>query len=149
MKKALIVLTAVVITTSCNQQTDKTNESGPTEATVAAAVASFREVMLNPNQEVFEELLDESLTYGHSNGLIEDQATCIASMVSGKFKFTSLEFSAQTINVIGNTAIVRHELFGHTADEGKEPGTTNLKVLQVWIQKEGKLRLVARQAVKI
>lgn len=145
MKRTLIVLMAATMATSCNQP----GETGVSETSVAAAVESFREVMLHPDQAVFEELLDESLTYGHSNGLIENQKTCIASMVSGKFKFTSLEFSAQTIDVVGNTAIVRHELFGHTHDAGKEPGIAKLKVLMVWVQNEGKLRLVARQAVKI
>ncbi len=145
MKRTLIVLMAATLAAGCKQP----GEASVSEATVAAAVESFREVMLQPDQAAFEELFDESLTYGHSNGLIENQETCIASMVSEKFKFTSLEFSAQTIDVVGSTAIVRHELFGHTRDAGKEPGEVRLKVLMVWVQKEGKLRLVARQAVKI
>lgn len=116
---------------------------------VAEAVELFREVMVAPDQEVFETLLSESLTYGHSNGLIEDRTSCITSMVSGKFKFTSLDFSEQTIQIVGNTAVVRHVLFGHTADEGKEPGTIRLHVLQVWIQHDNGWQLLARQAVRI
>jgi len=131
---------------SCNQPLP---EKSSDEAAVASAVESFRAVMLKPDQETFETLFAESLTYGHSNGLIEDRATCIASMVTGKFKFTGLEFSEQSIDVVDHTAIVRHIMFGHTADAGKEPGTVRLHVLQVWIKKEGKWQLVARQAVRI
>lgn len=130
---------------SCNQEQGLV--SSATE--VEAAIERFREVMLQPDQKIFEGLLAESLTYGHSNGLIEDKATCIASMVSGKYKFTSLDFSEQTIHVANNTAIVRHILFGHTQDAGKEAGTVNLKVLQVWFRNDGKWQLLARQAVKI
>src|SRR5690606_16747551 len=102
-----------------------------------------------PGQEALEALFEESLTYGHSNGLIEDRTTCIASMVTGKFNFTSLEFSEQSIDVVGNTAVVRHVMFAHTADAGKEPGTVRLHVLQVWVHKDGKWQLIARQAVRI
>ncbi len=145
MKRILTVLMATSMCLSCN----RSHEAGTPEAAVAAAVESFREVMLHPDQEVFEGLFDEALSYGHSNGLIEDRATCIASMVGGKYKFTSMELSEQTIHVVGNTAIVRHTLFGHTHDGGKEPGTIHLKVLQAWVQKEGKWQLLARQAVRI
>src|SRR5690606_24822491 len=96
-----------------------------------------------------EALFHEALTYGHSNGLVESQETCIASMVSGKFKFTGLTFSQQTIDIVANTAIVRHELLGQTHDAGKEHGEVHLKVMMVWVKESGKLRLVARQAVKI
>ncbi|WP_353125575.1 nuclear transport factor 2 family protein [Parapedobacter pyrenivorans] len=130
---------------SCNTP----NKAVVSEEDVAAAVESFRKVMLNPDQAAFEALFHESLTYGHSNGLVESQETCIASMVSGKFKFTSLAFSQQTTDIVGNTAIVRLELFGQTHDAGKEPGEVHLKVMMVWVQDSGKLRLIARQAVKI
>ncbi|GGG82018.1 hypothetical protein GCM10007415_13490 [Parapedobacter pyrenivorans] len=141
----MIVLTVVTMAMGCNTP----NKAVVSEADVTAAVESFREVMLNPDQSAFEALFHEALTYGHSNGLVESQETCIASMVSGKFKFTGLTFSQQTIDIVGNTAIVRHELVGQTHDADKEPGEVHLKVMMVWVQDSGKLRLVARQAVKI
>lgn len=131
---------------SCNQTPDGKLSD---EAAVAAAVESFRRAMLNPEQEAFEALFDESLTYGHSGGLIENRSDCIASMVTGKFKFTGLEFSEQSIDMVGNTAAVRHVMFAHTADAGKEPGTIRLHVLQVWVKKNAGWQLMARQAVRI
>src|SRR5690606_10116659 len=98
---------------------------------------------------VFYQLTSPALTYGHSSGLIEDRDTCIASMVSGKYVFLSLELSEQTVDISGKTAIVRHRFFAHTHDEGKEPGTVTLHVLQVWQKGDDGWQLLARQAVRI
>lgn len=117
-------------------------------AAVEEAVEVFRQTMLHPNQTKFEELTSAKLSYGHSSGLIEDQGTCIASMVSGKFKFLRIDIINQTIDIEGNTAIVRHEFNADTNDEGKAPGTVKLKVLQVWHKLDNHWRLLARQAVK-
>ena len=119
------------------------------ESDVAAAVELFRNSMLKPDAKVFDSLTSGLLTYGHSLGLIEDKKTCIESMVTGKYKFTSLELSEQTIDIVDNTAIVRHGFFAHTHDAGKEPGTVKLKVLQVWHKEKGKWLLLARQAVRL
>lgn len=145
MKKAVGFLTVLSMFLGCGKPASENVSVNAVEE----AVELFREVMLMPDQETFEALFAESLTYGHSNGLIEGQTTCIASMVSGRFKFTSLDFSEQMIQIVDNTAIVRHVLFGHTADEGKEPGTIHLHVLQVWIQNDNGWQLLARQAVRI
>jgi len=131
----------------CLSCVDKKEEKSV--ATVEAAVEAFRQTMLHPNQTKFEELTSAKLSYGHSSGLIEDRGTCIASMVSGKFKFLHIDLINQTIDMEGNTAIVRHEFNANTHDEGKEPGTVKLKVLQVWHRHDNHWRLLARQAVKI
>lgn len=143
MKKISIMLLAMAFGCS-NPQAE-----APDEAGVEAAVEQFRLALLEPTQGALEQLTDPLLTYGHSSGLIEDRETCIASMVTGKFKFLTLEFSEQTVTVTGNTAIVRHRMFGETHDEGKEPGTASLHVLQVWHHTANGWQLLARQAVKI
>lgn len=119
------------------------------EKRVAQAVESFRKTMVQPDQAAFVKLTSQALSYGHSNGLVEDQKTCIESMITGKYKFTSLELTEQTINITGQTAIVRHHFFAHTHDAGKDPGTAKLKVLQVWVKEKANWVLLARQAVKV
>ncbi len=119
------------------------------EKLVADAVEKFRKTMVDPDQDSFEKLTSESLSYGHSNGQIEDQKTCIASMISGKYNFDSVELTEQTVKIVDKTAIVRHSLFAHTLDAGKDPGTVKLKVLMVWQKEKGKWVLLARQAVRL
>lgn len=115
---------------------------------VTDAVESLRKQLLDPEKEALQSLTSEILTYGHSAGLIENRAEFIESLVSGKFNFETLELTEQTIDISGETAIVRHLLAGNTADAGKEPGTANLKVMQVWQKQGDSWKLLARQAVK-
>ena len=146
------MLIAVALMNSCNQpeggQPMVSEQDVLTNEEVAHQVEALREALLTPNQATLEDLTFESLTYGHSSGVIEDQDTFIQTLVSGKSAFSEIELSDQTINIQGSTAIVRHTFFAHTADEGKEPGTVTIKVLTVWQKDGGKLRLLARQAVR-
>lgn len=143
MKKASIILLAVAL--GCNNQQAASQE----EAAVEAAVERFRLALLEPTRGALEQLTVPQLTYGHSNGMIEDRETCIASMVTGRYKFRTLTLSEQTVDVTGNTAIVRHRMFADTHDEGKDPGIASLHVLQVWHHTADGWQLLARQAVKI
>ncbi len=120
------------------------------ESEVAKAVESLKTLLVEPNQKGLEAISSKELSYGHSNGLVEDQKTFVESLMSGKYDFVTMDLTEQTIKVVGNAAIVRHILTAKTNDAGKGPGTANIKVLQVW-QKEagGKWVLIARQAVKI
>lgn len=120
-----------------------------TQQEVLDALEVFRETMLAPTLEKFNDLTYPTLSYGHSSGFVEDRETFISSMVTGKFTFTELVFSDQSVDLLGRAAVVRHTLFGHTADSGKEPGTVRLHVVLVWYKENGMLRLFARQAVKI
>ena len=145
MRIVLMLIFTAIVQMSC---TGNSNNSSDPKAEVEQAVEEFRQTMLAPDQAKFEALTSPVLTYGHSNGLVEDRETCIASMVSGKFKFLSLELTEQTIALEGETAIVRHLFYAHTHDEGKDPGEARLKVLQVWHKDGDNWRLLARQAVK-
>lgn len=155
--KLLTLLIVFGIYTSCNSGTgnnqEQNNQQMSTEtldvAEVETTVETFRQALLDGDEAALNRLSANELTYGHSGGLIEDRGTFIHSMVSKKFVFTSLDFSDIDIKTIGNTAVVRHSLFAHTADEGKDPGTVSLKVLLVWQKIDGELQLIARQAVRV
>jgi ketosteroid isomerase-like protein len=146
MKHLLVLLALTVMTFSCNSSNESTAAD---PAGVEEAVENFRQVMVDPDEEKLRQLTSDQLTYGHSNGVIEDQNTCIESMVSGKFNFLNVNLSEQTIDMSGNTAIVRHILNGDTHDAGKDPGKAHIKVMQVWQNQAGQWKLLARQAVKV
>jgi ketosteroid isomerase-like protein len=117
------------------------------ESAVANATEKLRMAMVNADQKALESLVSETLSYGHSGGLVEGKQEFVDKIVSGKSDFVSIDLSEQSIILNGNTAIVRHILKATTNDSGK-PGEVQLKVLLVW-QKQGKnWLLIARQAVK-
>jgi hypothetical protein len=118
------------------------------EKEVAETVEAFRLAMIEGKEAALKDLTTPELSYGHSNGKIEDQATFIGRLVSGDSDFKKIELSDQTIKIVGNNAIVRHKLVAETVDNGT-PGNPNLSVLMVFQKQKGKWKLLARQATKL
>lgn len=119
-----------------------------TEQGVADAVEKLRKAMIDPTDATLQAIAADKLSYGHSNGKIEDKAEFIRALVSNESDFKTINLTKQTITIVDNTAMVRHELSAETANSGT-PGTAHLSVLLVWINQNGTWKLLARQAVKI
>ena len=115
---------------------------------MAAAVENLRAGMVNPDKALLSSLTFDALSYGHSSGKVEDKNTFISVLTSGENDFVTLDLSDQTINIVGNTALVRHTLSAKTNDGGN-PGNVKLGVLTVWQKDNGKWKLLARQACKL
>jgi hypothetical protein len=118
------------------------------EAGVNAAVELLRKNMIDPDKAMLQKITSEQLSYGHSSGTIEDQATFIETLVSGKSDFVTIDLTDQTVSVSGNTAIVRHNLSA-TTNDGGNPGTVKLHIMTVWQKQKGQWKMLARQAVKL
>lgn len=115
---------------------------------VEKAVIQLKDAMLSGQEASLMAISSKNLTYGHSNGVIEDQEAFVYALASGNNNFTAITLSDQSIEVLGKIALVRHNLTGNTHNKGADPATVNLGVLLVW-QKEGKnWKLLARQAFK-
>ncbi len=118
------------------------------EQAVAAANESLRKAMIDPDKATLDALVTDDLTYGHSNGNLQDKAAFEEALLNKSSDFVTIDLTQQTIKVVGTTAWVRHTLTATTNDGGK-PGTAHLSVLLVWIKVKGQWKLLARQAVKI
>jgi ketosteroid isomerase-like protein len=142
MKKTIyfICCCLIISTVSYSQSAD--------ERQVETTVESFRKALIDPTKESLDALTAPELSYGHSSGKLEDKATFMASLISKASDFVTVELTQQTIKVVGNTAIVRHNLTAQTNDGGK-PGTAKLGVLLIWQKQQGKWKLLARQAFKL
>ena len=117
------------------------------EQAVAAAVQALRKAMIDGDKGGLEKLTAEKLSYGHSNGRIEDKATFVQNLVTGNSDFVTMDLTDQTIALSGPVALVRHTLTAQVNDGGK-PGNVKLYILLVWEKSGGQWKLLARQAVK-
>lgn len=137
-----IILFALVLLTGFSSLAQSEKE-------VEAAVEKFRLAMIDPNAEVLRNLTSKDLSYGHSNGLLENQDQFIDALVSGKSDFSIVNLTDQSIKLNGkNVAIVRHKLKGETVHGGIN-AAVNLGILNVWIKEKGAWKLLARQAFKL
>ncbi|TDV03887.1 uncharacterized protein DUF4440 [Raoultella planticola] len=119
--------------------------SSPEVAAVNQAVEQMRLAMLSADKAGLEKIGAPSLSYGHSNGRLENNAQFVAAIASGKSSFRSITLRDQTVSVEGDVAIVRHQFDAQT-----KQGDIHIGVLQVWKkgQTEG-WKLLARQAYKL
>lgn len=141
MKK--LILTLAIMTTLTTGALAQSKE----EKEVASAVEALRVAMVDANKQALENAAAEDLSYGHSGGHVEGKAEFVDKIVSGKSDFVTIDISNQTIKIVGDDAIVRHDLKMETNDGGK-PGNVALHVLYVWQKQHGKWKMLARQAVK-
>lgn len=118
------------------------------EQAVASAVESLRKALIEPDKTTLDALVLDELTYGHSNGNLQDKTAFETALLNKSSDFVTIDLTNQTIKVVGNTAWVRHTLSATTNDGGK-PGSTKLSILLVWLKQKGQWRLLARQAVKV
>jgi hypothetical protein len=118
------------------------------ETEVAAAVEVLRKALISGSENELKAITAEELSYGHSNGKIEDKKEFVERLVTGDSDFNTIQLSDQTIRITENTAIVRHKLVAETMDKG-QPGNPNLSVLLIWQKQKGKWKLLARQATRL
>ena len=142
MKKTLLLVAFLLVNiVSFAQSSD--------EKAVAEAVEKLRVAIIGAKEADLMKLTSPQLTYGHSNGLMEDQKEFIRALTSEESKFTKIDLSEQTITISGDVAMVRHKLIGDTHNKGKDPAPVRLGVLTVWQKLKGQWVLIGRQAFKL
>jgi ketosteroid isomerase-like protein len=118
------------------------------ETAVKKAVEEFKAAWLKQDKAKLEAMTLPQLSYSHSDGRIEDQAKFIAGVMGRKATVKSLEFPDMTMQVVGNTAIVRHLWVSQTELEGKVTDT-KIGVMEVWQKQDGAWKLLARASHRL
>ena len=118
---------------------------GSDAAGVAAAVEALTKAMLAGDRAGMMAVTHERLSYGHSAGRIENRQQFIDPLANKTSVFRSLNVSDQTIDVVGDAAIVRHVLRGESESNGRV-NPVDIGILQVWKKQPDGWKLLARQA---
>ncbi|MEB2776003.1 nuclear transport factor 2 family protein [Algoriphagus sp. D3-2-R+10] len=115
---------------------------------VASQVEKLRLALIDPTEANLKELSSSELSYGHSNGKLENQTQFIEALVSGTSDFATVDFQDQTIQISRDLAIVRHNLAADVLDGGTS-NSIKIGVMLVWQKEKGQWKLLARQAYKL
>ncbi|KFE97973.1 hypothetical protein IX39_16325 [Chryseobacterium formosense] len=142
IKKIIFAFSFLMVISISAQKKDDTQA-------VTEAAEKLRLAMVNGEKTELESLILPELTYGHSGGHVDDAKEFVEKLVSKKSDFVTIDITNQKVQIVGNTAIVRHHFYATTADLGKEPGDVTLDILLVWTKVKNDWKLLARQAVKV
>ncbi len=114
---------------------------------VKNAVYAYNKALIAKDTAVLNKLLHTSLSYGHSNGWIEDKAAQKANLFNGTITYHQIEQPELQVTLAGNTATVRSNgSFDVDYKENKHI-VFDLHVMQTWVWKKGKWQLLNRQSV--
>lgn len=119
-------------------------------AQLISTLERFRSALVKADVKTLDNLTSDKLTYGHSNGLIEDKTQFIDAIKDGTSKFTALNFTDQQIFTEDNVFVVRNIWNCKTHNKGAPPDEFKLAVLSIWkVNKVDEITLLARQAIKL
>lgn len=105
------------------------------------------EAMEKKDVAFLEMVLADEVTYGHSNGLIEDRATHLKNITSAGIIYEKMEPLEMDIRTFRKSAVIN----GLIRVKGKYKGTDfdiQLRYTDVYQKQKGKWKLVAWQSVK-
>lgn len=145
MKYFLATLALVLFQISGSAQNGSKSKD---EIAVAVRVETLRQAMIDADGTKLKELTSAGLSYGHSSGVVQNQAVFVEKIVNGESDFVTIEFQNQTIEIVGDAAIVRHNLVAHTKDGGVDKDI-KIGIMLVWQKHKNKWLLIARQAFKL
>jgi ketosteroid isomerase-like protein len=122
----------------------------PDEEAVVKKVEAFRAAQVAADAKAFDALCAAELSYGHSDGRVEDKAAFIAGATSGKSKWLSLKYQDPKIRVVGTAAVVRFHWLGEqeAVADGKK-SSTNLHILMNWQKQGADWKLLSRASTRL
>ena len=118
------------------------------EGAVKEATESLRKALFAQDKAKLEALIAEQVSYGHSDGRVQNKAEFVDGTMTRKATVKSLEFPELKVAIVGNAAIARHLWVSESELDGK-PTSTKIGVLAVWQKQDGSWKVLARQAYKL
>ena len=117
------------------------------EEKLIATVKEFHQALVNKNTVSLNQQTDKALSYGHSNGWVQNKKDLINDLQTGLISYQSFKEDSVVVNINGNVANVRFKADVESTMKGTAINL-KLRVLEVWIKKSKRWVLFARQGVK-
>lgn len=141
MKGIVITISLLLLTGVLKAQADSVELKG--------VIQKLDNALIKQDSAVLELLLDKKLSYGHSNGWIQNKEDMWADFKSGRITYKKIESSNTSYSNSGKEwMMVRTNSLISGNANGKD-FELNLHVLQVWKKEKKGWQLVARQSTKI
>ena len=118
------------------------------EGALTESIETLREGILKADKAKLDQVTASQISYGHSDGRVQNKAEFIDGVMNRKQVQKSLTFPELKVFVAGDAAVARHIYLGESEQDGKQT-TTRIGALQVWQKQGGSWKLLARQGFKL
>jgi len=110
-------------------------------------VKDFHQAMVKNDRNFIRDHISSALSYGHSNGWIENSAEFETNLESGYMKYSS--YKEDSMNTIKHKHVAHVRFIADiNVTMNSTTGNYHLKVLEIWERRKNNWVLFARQAVK-
>jgi hypothetical protein len=120
----------------------------PDYASLNHAVADFDKALEGKDSVALKWLLNDKVSYGHSNGWIETKQEVIDDLYNGKLTYKKISATKPDTRISGDVMSARSIADIDAVMNGKLM-SFKLKVLQVWVWENEHWTLFARQSVPV
>jgi hypothetical protein len=118
------------------------------EAALSQSIETLRQGILQGDKAKLDQVAASQISYGHSDGRVQNKQEFIDGVIHRKQTQKSLTFPELKVFVAGNTAVARHIYQGESEMDGKQT-STRIGALQVWQKQDSGWKLLARQGFKL
>ena len=123
-----------------------------TEELAQSILASERQrcdAMIAGDLAALDASLATELQFHHATGTVDDKAAFLAKMAAGRIVYTAIAWSEERVTSLGpDHALLTGRMTTDVRVEGVEK-RLNTRVMTVWTQQAGDLRLLAFQSTPI
>lgn len=138
MRKLATIL-ALLFALNAMAQTD--------EVKLTRTIREFHQALVDGNTISINQQTDKMLSYGHSNGWIQNKNEVINDLTNGKIDYLSFSEDSIQVHINGNLANALY-IGAVEAVMGGNKASYKLRVLEVWTKKSNRWVLFARQAIR-
>jgi Domain of unknown function (DUF4440) len=142
------VTAALIVVAFLNAETLTAQKPSAAEESVLEADSARFAAMLKGDADALEKLLAPELSYTHSNAAVQDKASFISDIKTGKIKYLTIEPSDRKAQVFGNMAIVTGGASVHVIQNGNDL-TFKIRYTNAHINRGGSWQMVAWQATRL
>lgn len=94
------------------------------------------EAMLANDIATLDALINADLYFSHANGAVDDKAAYMAKLQAGRIVYRSINWSEETVALLGNSALLNGRMTSQVQVEGVDKLLDN-RVMSVWTWHDG------------
>lgn len=137
----------LIVTIAFSFLVGSANAQQTNQEKLVATVKEFHLALVSKNIVTLNQHTDKALSYGHSNGWVENKRELINNLETGLISYQAFKADSIVVSINGAIAHVRFKAEIDATMKGIA-NTFKLNVLEVWTKKTNRWVLFARQGVK-
>jgi ketosteroid isomerase-like protein len=118
------------------------------ESDIKAADAKWAAAVKARDTAALEQIFTPGLIYAHATGAVQDKATYIDRLKSGKQRYTDVIIESTKVVPYGQSA-VSHSVVRTIGTNDSGPFNDHVMMMHLWVKQNGTWHLAAHQTTKI